>query len=51
MPGMKKKATAAEKKAEKMLRDKMKAGKVKDLNKTRDKIAKKTGVYPMGKTR
>lgn len=48
---MKKKMTAAEKKAETMLKNKMKQGKVKDLNKTRDKIAKKTGVYPMGKTR
>ena len=43
--------TSADKKAEKMLKNKMKQGKVKDLNKTRDKIAKKTGVYPMGKTR
>ena len=50
MPG-KKKMTPAEKKAETMLKNKMKAGKVKDLNKTRDKIVKKTGVYPMGKTR
>ncbi len=50
MPGAKK-MTPAEKKAEKMLKNKMKQNKVKDINKTRDKIAKKTGVYPMGRTR
>lgn len=50
MPG-KKKMSPAQKKAEQMLKKKMKAGKVKDLNKTRDKIAKKTGAFPMGKTR
>ena len=45
MPGAKKKKTANQ-----MLKDKMKKGKVKDLNKVRDKIAKRTGVYPMGRT-
>lgn len=36
--------------AEAMLRKLMKEGKVKDLNKTRDMIAKKYGVRPNGRT-
>ena len=44
------KAAAGAAKAEKMLKDMMKAGKVKDLNKTRDLISKKTGYYPNGYT-
>jgi uncharacterized membrane protein len=47
MPGAKKKKTANQ-----MLKDKMKKGKVTEgnINKVRDKIAKKTGNYPMGRT-
>ena len=37
-------------KSEKMLRDKVKSGNVKDLNAARKKIAKKTGSWPNGMT-
>lgn len=37
-------------KSEKMLRDKIRSGKVKDLNGARKKIAKKTGSWPNGMT-
>jgi hypothetical protein len=37
-------------KSEKMLKDKVKSGKVKDLNAARKKISKKTGSWPNGMT-
>jgi hypothetical protein len=37
-------------KSEKMLRDTISGGKVKDLNATRKKISKKTGSWPNGMT-
>ena len=37
-------------KAESMLNSKLKSGKVKDITKARESIAKKTGVWPNGKT-
>lgn len=47
-----KKATPKPKvnKAETMLKNKIKSGKVKDLNATRQKIANRTGSWPNGMT-
>lgn len=65
MPGMMKKAVSKPKAtpspspstfaqrstaAEKELRRRMKSGKVKDINKAKDAIAKKYGVRPNGRT-
>lgn len=44
------KATQKVDKSEAMLKTQLKAGKVKDITKAKEAIAKKTGVWPNGRT-
>ena len=52
MPGAKPKPTkdSAITQAEKMFAEMMRKGKVKDIEKAKNQVAKKTGVWPNGRT-